>query len=44
MAARDIRAGEVIIEEPALAVGPCSGCGLVCLGCYRELGDSSLAK
>ncbi|KAL0822091.1 hypothetical protein ABMA28_005455 [Loxostege sticticalis] len=44
VAARDIRAGEVIIEEPALAVGPCSGCGLVCLGCYRELGDSSLAK
>ncbi|XP_075980482.1 SET domain-containing protein SmydA-8-like isoform X2 [Anticarsia gemmatalis] len=44
VAGRDIRAGEVIIEEPALAVGPCTGCGLICLGCYRELEEISLAK
>ncbi|XP_026756195.1 SET domain-containing protein SmydA-8-like isoform X1 [Galleria mellonella] len=44
VAARDIRAGEVIIEAPALAVGPCTGCGLICLGCYRELDESSLFK
>ncbi|KOB68101.1 Uncharacterized protein OBRU01_18716 [Operophtera brumata] len=30
------------MEEPALAVGPCSGCALICLGCYRELDESSL--
>ncbi|KAM3956978.1 SET and MYND domain containing, arthropod-specific, member 4 [Aphomia sociella] len=44
VASRDIRAGEVIIEAPALAVGPCTGCGLICLGCYRELDDSSIFK
>ncbi|KAJ0174415.1 hypothetical protein K1T71_009523 [Dendrolimus kikuchii] len=44
VATRDIRAGEVIIEEPALAVGPCTGCGLICIGCYRELDDNNLAK
>ncbi|CAG9788953.1 unnamed protein product [Diatraea saccharalis] len=44
VASRDIRAGETIIQEPALAVGPCSGCCLVCLGCYRELDESSLTK
>ncbi|RVE47689.1 hypothetical protein evm_007678 [Chilo suppressalis] len=44
VASRDIRAGEVIIQEPALAVGPCSGCCLVCLGCYRELDEASLTR
>ncbi|XP_035444080.2 SET domain-containing protein SmydA-8 isoform X1 [Spodoptera frugiperda] len=44
VASRDIRAGEVIVEEPAIAVGPCTGCGLICLGCYRELEETSLAK
>ncbi|KAJ8712607.1 hypothetical protein PYW07_005449 [Mythimna separata] len=44
VANRDIRPGEVIIEEPAIAVGPCTGCGLICLGCYRELDETSLAK
>lgn len=44
VARRDIRAGEVIIEEPALAVGPCTGCGIICLGCYRELDDNNIYK
>ncbi|KPI99743.1 Protein msta, isoform A [Papilio xuthus] len=44
VARRDIAAGEVIMEEPALAVGPCSGCGLICLGCYRELDDNAIVK
>ncbi|CAH0588795.1 unnamed protein product [Chrysodeixis includens] len=44
VATRDIRPGEVIVEEPAIAVGPCSGCGLICLGCYRELDEANLAK
>ncbi|KAJ2940347.1 hypothetical protein O0L34_g21 [Tuta absoluta] len=44
IASRDIRAGEIIFEEPALAVGPCSGCALICLGCYRELDESNFAK
>ncbi|XP_022823209.1 protein msta-like isoform X1 [Spodoptera litura] len=44
VASRDIRAGEVIVEEPAIAVGPCTGCALICLGCYRELDETSLAK
>ncbi|CAH2044304.1 unnamed protein product, partial [Iphiclides podalirius] len=44
VANRDIRAGEVIIEEPALVVGPCSGCGLICLGCYRELEEGAVVK
>ncbi|CAK1555495.1 unnamed protein product [Leptosia nina] len=44
MASRDIKAGEVIVEVPALAVGPCSGCALICLGCYRELDESNLVK
>ncbi|XP_068617867.1 SET domain-containing protein SmydA-8 [Battus philenor] len=44
VAVREIRAGEVIIEEQALVVGPCSGCGLICLGCYRELDDTAIFK
>nr|XP_049702787.1 SET domain-containing protein SmydA-8 isoform X1 [Helicoverpa armigera]XP_049702791.1 SET domain-containing protein SmydA-8 isoform X1 [Helicoverpa armigera]XP_049702794.1 SET domain-containing protein SmydA-8 isoform X1 [Helicoverpa armigera] len=44
VANRDIRPGEVIVEEPAIAVGPCTGCGLICLGCYRELDETSLTK
>ncbi|XP_050347758.1 uncharacterized protein LOC126771738 isoform X2 [Nymphalis io] len=44
VATRDIKAGEVIIEAPALVVGPCSGCGLICLGCYRELDETNLTK
>lgn len=44
VASRDIRAGEVIIEETALAVGPCTGCGIICLGCYRELDDNKIYK
>ncbi|XP_049876356.1 SET domain-containing protein SmydA-8-like isoform X2 [Pectinophora gossypiella] len=44
VATRDIRPGEVIIEEPALAVGPCSGCALICLGCYRELDETNFVK
>ncbi|XP_013199554.2 SET domain-containing protein SmydA-8 [Amyelois transitella] len=44
VASTDIHAGEIIIQTPALAVGPCTGCGLICLGCYRELDESSLAK
>lgn len=44
VASRDLRAGEVIIEEPAIAVGPCSGCALICLGCYRELDETNFAK
>ncbi|CAG4982109.1 unnamed protein product [Colias eurytheme] len=44
VASRDIKAGEVIIEAPALAVGPCSGCNIICLGCYRELEEKNLSK
>ncbi|CAG9564431.1 unnamed protein product [Danaus chrysippus] len=44
VATRDIEPGEVIITAPALVVGPCSGCGLICLGCYRELEESNLTK
>ncbi|KAL4709260.1 hypothetical protein ACJJTC_013320 [Scirpophaga incertulas] len=44
VASRDIKAGEVIIHEPALAVGPCSGCGIICLGCYRELEEDAIQK
>ncbi|XP_061719422.1 SET domain-containing protein SmydA-8 [Cydia pomonella] len=44
VARRDIRAGEIILEAPALAVGPCAGCPIVCLGCYRELHDVALYK
>ncbi|GBP27659.1 SET domain-containing protein SmydA-8, isoform A [Eumeta japonica] len=44
IAKRDIKAGEIVIEEPALAVGPCAGCGLICLGCYRELDECSIHK
>ncbi|XP_072944592.1 SET domain-containing protein SmydA-8-like [Epargyreus clarus] len=44
VASRDIRAGELIMEQPALAVGPCSGCPLICLGCYRELDETSIYK
>lgn len=44
VATRDIKPGEVIIEAPALVVGPCSGCGLICVGCYRELDESNLSQ
>ncbi|CAF4877795.1 unnamed protein product [Pieris macdunnoughi] len=44
VASRDIKPGEVIVEAPALAVGPCSGCGLICLGCYRELDENNIYK
>ncbi|XP_050677124.1 SET domain-containing protein SmydA-8-like isoform X2 [Leptidea sinapis] len=44
VANRDISAGEVIVEAIALAVGPCSGCGLICLGCYRELDEAKTPK
>ncbi|XP_045451281.1 SET domain-containing protein SmydA-8-like [Melitaea cinxia] len=43
-ASRDIKAGEVIIEAPALVVGPCSGCALICLGCYREVDETNITK
>ncbi|CAH2230026.1 jg20236 [Pararge aegeria aegeria] len=44
VATKALKAGEVIIEEPALAVGPCSGCAIICLGCYRELDEANLTK
>ncbi|CAH2093291.1 unnamed protein product [Euphydryas editha] len=43
-ATREIKAGEVIIEAPALVVGPCSGCALICLGCYREVDETNITK
>ncbi|XP_023948168.2 SET domain-containing protein SmydA-8-like isoform X2 [Bicyclus anynana] len=44
VATRAIKPGEVIIEAPALAVGPCAGCALICLACYRELEENNLSK
>ncbi len=37
VAARDIKAGEVIIEEQPVTVGPKQFTVPVCLGCYRDL-------
>ncbi|CAG9129457.1 unnamed protein product [Plutella xylostella] len=44
VASRAIAPGTLIMREPALAVGPCAGCGLVCLACYRELDDGPYVK
>ena len=39
VAARSIRAGEVIMEDSPLTYGPLSSSGVspLCLGCYRSL-------
>uniref|UniRef100_A0A1I8NZ76 SET domain-containing protein n=1 Tax=Stomoxys calcitrans TaxID=35570 RepID=A0A1I8NZ76_STOCA len=37
VANRDIKPGEVLIREPALAIGPCVSADPVCLGCYMPV-------
>ena len=37
VASRDIEAGEVIMEEPPITVGPRQFTGVVCLGCHKQI-------
>lgn len=37
VATRDIEAGEIIIEEPPITVGPKQFSSVVCLGCYKQV-------
>lgn len=42
VAARDLRAGEKIIEELPLVIGPCADSDPICLGCYIDLSLSDI--
>ncbi|XP_050079732.1 SET domain-containing protein SmydA-8-like [Anopheles maculipalpis] len=42
VAARDLKAGEVIIETPPLVVGPCAETEPVCLGCHSSFTPGSV--
>ncbi|XP_066992449.2 SET domain-containing protein SmydA-8 isoform X1 [Anabrus simplex] len=37
VAAKNLRAGDVIVSEFPLVVGPAQGCQPLCLGCYKRL-------
>lgn len=37
VASRNLKAGDLIIEESPLAIGPCADYGPVCLGCYQKV-------
>ncbi|KAH8399746.1 hypothetical protein KR215_001992 [Drosophila sulfurigaster] len=37
VANRELAAGELLIEEQPLAIGPCVSCDPVCLGCYQPV-------
>jgi len=41
VAARNLQAGEIVMEELPLAIGPCADSDAVCLGCYGELPSRS---
>ncbi|XP_018564705.1 protein msta isoform X2 [Anoplophora glabripennis] len=34
---KEIAPGEIILSEEPIVVGPCTGCKVQCLGCYRPL-------
>jgi hypothetical protein len=36
-ASRDLKAGDVLIDEPPLVIGPCADSLYICLGCYIEI-------
>ncbi|KAG5872648.1 hypothetical protein JTB14_029692 [Gonioctena quinquepunctata] len=45
VAQKDILPGEVILSELPIVVGPCTGCKLQCLGCYKNLeGNNNIIK
>lgn len=37
VANRDLKAGELLITEEPLAIGPCVSADAVCLGCYMPV-------
>lgn len=40
VAKNDIRAGQIIIRENPLVVGPCVGGKIQCIGCYKNLEEA----
>ncbi|KAK9727535.1 SET domain [Popillia japonica] len=42
VASRDLTAGSIILTELPLAVGPCNGSKVQCLGCYQTLDETYL--
>lgn len=44
VASRDIRAGEVILKEPHLVIGPKQRSAPVCLGCHKSVTGSYICK
>ncbi|CAG9864919.1 unnamed protein product [Phyllotreta striolata] len=40
----DLRPGEVILSELPIVVGPCTGCKVQCLGCYKNLEERTFTK
>lgn len=37
VASKNLKAGAIILQEEPLAVGPCTGCKVLCVGCYYNL-------
>ncbi|GLV35058.1 SET and MYND domain containing arthropod-specific member 4 [Carabus blaptoides fortunei] len=37
VASRDLSPGTIILQEKPVVVGPCTGCKVICLGCYYNL-------
>ncbi|XP_056644381.1 SET domain-containing protein SmydA-8-like isoform X1 [Diorhabda sublineata] len=44
VAKKDILPGEIILSELPIVVGPCAGCAVQCLGCYKNLEEESFVK
>ncbi|KAI5711949.1 hypothetical protein M8J75_004495 [Diaphorina citri] len=44
VAGKDLAAGELIIEEDPLVIGPSQQCGLVCLGCYCPIQIDTIVR
>jgi hypothetical protein len=37
VSARDLKAGEIVMEISPLVIGPCADSEPICLGCYTDL-------
>ncbi|EFA08507.1 SET domain-containing protein SmydA-8 [Tribolium castaneum] len=41
---KNLKPGDVILSEAPLVIGPCTGCKVQCLGCYKTLESSFCTK
>lgn len=41
VARKELKPGEIVLSEEPLVVGPCTGCKVLCLGCYINLEETN---